>query len=543
MCSLGLFPPPPPPGDVTLYELNNALVCGRLSEQLPLPFQSQVPELPVLSLPKEPLKAHGRLEPSARPPFIHHRESLWKRCLSAWRDAGLCGLLRELAGAEEEGLRWLRTGSSHALAVCRWLSSLHGSLFPHLSLTSEDMITAFSQAVDWAGCTIRAFAWHPHTNKFAVALLDDSIRVYNSSSATVPSLKHRLQRNVAAMAWKPLCASILAVACQSCVLVWHLDPTSLSTRCGTCPPRPVCSCSGSGVAVSPTWPGPPMAARCWRPPPRPCSGCGRPRCGPVSAGPPSGDAARGDAGAGGRLQDGLDCGRSVRDHLRDPLWGGEDRRRGSFHGVGPHRGEAGGDHQRTPRVRGQPAGRRRVPHPQQPRLRAPALRLRAGRARCPAPAHLLPPLLPSGRPPDRVLVLGEDLPHPLLLRQRPGAARQPPAQPRARAGQCAGAAALLRALSSTPGPPHPPGAPTPAQGRSSPSSEQHPRAPLPPGAPTPAQGRSSPSSEQHPRAPLPPGAPTPAQGLPLPILPPLKVHFPSLSSSFLSPMALEDFLG
>ncbi|NWQ85542.1 AAAS protein, partial [Burhinus bistriatus] len=36
--------------------------------------------------------------------------------------------------------------------------------------------------------------------------------------------------NVAAMAWKPLCASILAVACQTCVLMWHLDPTSLSTR-------------------------------------------------------------------------------------------------------------------------------------------------------------------------------------------------------------------------------------------------------------------------------------------------------------------------
>ncbi|KFV05866.1 Aladin, partial [Pterocles gutturalis] len=51
-----------------------------------------------------------------------------------------------------------------------------------------------------------------------------------SGSATIPSLKHRLQRNVAAVAWKPLCASILAVACQSCVLVWHLDPTSLSTR-------------------------------------------------------------------------------------------------------------------------------------------------------------------------------------------------------------------------------------------------------------------------------------------------------------------------
>ncbi|XP_069735652.1 aladin isoform X2 [Phaenicophaeus curvirostris] len=229
MCTLGLFPPPPPPGDVTLYEFHNALVCGR-HEQLPLAFQSQLADLPVLSLPKESLKAPGRLEHGTRPAFIHHREALWKRCLNAWRDVGLCGVLKELASAEEEGLQWVKTGSSYTLAVCHWLSSLHGSLFPHLSLSSEDMIAAFSQAVDWAGCTIRAFAWHPHTSKFAVALVDDSIRVYNSSSATIPSLKHRLQRNVAAMAWKPLCASILAVACQSCVLVWHLDPTSLSTR-------------------------------------------------------------------------------------------------------------------------------------------------------------------------------------------------------------------------------------------------------------------------------------------------------------------------
>ncbi|XP_048343458.1 aladin [Sphaerodactylus townsendi] len=50
------------------------------------------------------------------------------------------------------------------------------------------------------------------------------------SCATVPILKHRLQRNVASLAWKPLCAFILAVACHSCVLLWHLDPTSLSTR-------------------------------------------------------------------------------------------------------------------------------------------------------------------------------------------------------------------------------------------------------------------------------------------------------------------------
>ncbi|XP_032994373.1 aladin isoform X2 [Lacerta agilis] len=249
MCSLALFPPPPPPGDITLYEFNNALVSGRSYEKLPLSFQGQLEDLPVLTIPKETLKAHSRQEHSTKPAFIHHRESLWKRCINAWRDIGIAGVLEELAYAEEESdleqemdelpwtdsakelaLRWMKAGSRYTLALCCWVSSLHGSFFPHLSLQSEDMIAQFSQAVDWAGCSIRAFAWHPHTSKFAVALLDDSIRVYNANSATIPILKHRLQRNVASVAWKPLCASILAVACHSCVLVWHLDPTSLSTR-------------------------------------------------------------------------------------------------------------------------------------------------------------------------------------------------------------------------------------------------------------------------------------------------------------------------
>uniref|UniRef100_A0A8C7ZXM7 Achalasia, adrenocortical insufficiency, alacrimia n=1 Tax=Oryzias sinensis TaxID=183150 RepID=A0A8C7ZXM7_9TELE len=97
-------------------------------------------------------------------------------------------------------------------------------------LSSEDMIAEFSQVLNWSDCVVRAFAWHPHTDKFAVALLDESIKIYNPKSTTTPTLKHRLQRNVAAMQWKPLCASALAVACQNCVLVWHVDPCSLSAR-------------------------------------------------------------------------------------------------------------------------------------------------------------------------------------------------------------------------------------------------------------------------------------------------------------------------
>uniref|UniRef100_A0A672R213 Aladin seven-bladed propeller domain-containing protein n=1 Tax=Sinocyclocheilus grahami TaxID=75366 RepID=A0A672R213_SINGR len=126
--------------------------------------------------------------------------------------------------------RFLAVGSACVLALLRWASSFHGSLFPHLTLSSDEMVAEFSQMLDWSDSALRSFAWHPHTDKFAVALLDDSIRIYKSNSSATPTLKHRCQRSVCALQWKPLCGSALAVACQSCLLIWHVDPTSLSTR-------------------------------------------------------------------------------------------------------------------------------------------------------------------------------------------------------------------------------------------------------------------------------------------------------------------------
>lgn len=42
MCSLGLFPPPPRRGQVTLYEHNNELVTGNNYESPPPDFRGQV---------------------------------------------------------------------------------------------------------------------------------------------------------------------------------------------------------------------------------------------------------------------------------------------------------------------------------------------------------------------------------------------------------------------------------------------------------------------------------------------------------------------
>lgn len=223
MCSLVLFPPPHPAGQITLCESNNELVSGASclkQESGPLS----------LYFPRESLKPHSRTENSTKSAFLDHSETLWMRSATAWRDAGLTGLLDEVSTSSSEVPKCVSVASSFVLALLRRLSSFHGSLFPHLTLSKEDMITEFSQVLKWSDCAVRAFAWHPHTDKFAVGLLDDSIKIYNPKSSICPTLKHRVQRNVAVVRWKPLCASALAVACHNCLLVWHVDPCSLSTR-------------------------------------------------------------------------------------------------------------------------------------------------------------------------------------------------------------------------------------------------------------------------------------------------------------------------
>uniref|UniRef100_A0AAQ5XP03 Aladin seven-bladed propeller domain-containing protein n=1 Tax=Amphiprion ocellaris TaxID=80972 RepID=A0AAQ5XP03_AMPOC len=226
MCSLALFPPPLPSGQTTLCESNNELLSGASTEDRLKQESSPLS----LHFPRESLKLHSRTESSSKAAFLDHSETLWMRSAAAWRDGGFTGLLNEITNSHTEVPKWLSMSSGCILALLRWVSSFHGSLFPHLTVCWLKMFHLFTRCLLLSDCVVRAFAWHPHTDKFAVALLDDSIKIYNPKSATTPTLKHRLQRSVAAVQWKPLCASALAVACQNCLLVWHVDPCSLSTR-------------------------------------------------------------------------------------------------------------------------------------------------------------------------------------------------------------------------------------------------------------------------------------------------------------------------
>ncbi|XP_062622112.1 aladin-like, partial [Saccostrea cucullata] len=170
---------------------------------------------------------------NAKSAFLPHNETVWKRALHAWYEMGTPGVFEEIVNSSQEVPECVGVLAKKTLTFVRWANSLHGSVFPHLSMSNEEIITKFTDIPNWPSSPVRAFAWHPHTLKLACALADDSIKVHSGKSDLVPTLKHKLQKNVAALAWQPQSASVLAVGCQSCVLIWHVEPTSLATRPST----------------------------------------------------------------------------------------------------------------------------------------------------------------------------------------------------------------------------------------------------------------------------------------------------------------------
>ncbi|XP_013779615.1 aladin-like [Limulus polyphemus] len=230
MSSLSAFPSPPHKGQVTLCEIQSHLVSGSADSDVHQ-YTDQVSQYPRIDLSTESLRPFVCRE-NSKNAFMHHNESIAKKVFVSWQEQGVKGVLVELANNEGDGAlsSCARITAQLLLRTVQWLGSIYGSLFPHTLLSKEDLIAQFCPVLDWHHGTIRAFAWHPHTPKCAVALRDDSVRIFASGSRVTPLLKHKQQRGVADMAWKPYSASYLAVACQSGILLWQIEPTSLVTR-------------------------------------------------------------------------------------------------------------------------------------------------------------------------------------------------------------------------------------------------------------------------------------------------------------------------
>ena len=84
----------------------------------------------------------------------------------------------------------------------------------------------FSSTRNVKNAPVKCLAWHPHVAKLALTMKDDTVQVVLMSSNIKPLLKHKKQKQVACLAWRPFSASELAVGCASGVLIWTVDPIS-----------------------------------------------------------------------------------------------------------------------------------------------------------------------------------------------------------------------------------------------------------------------------------------------------------------------------
>ena len=131
-----------------------------------------------------------------------------KRAFSRWYQEGWLSALQDLAEnsgsnakhtSEPYWRKMVATAANILLSLYSVTSSLHGSLHPSLRISGEDLIERYTNTRNWNTSPVKCLAWHPHTSKIAVALVDDSIQVNvpignnTPGEGVLPVLKYKQQ--------------------------------------------------------------------------------------------------------------------------------------------------------------------------------------------------------------------------------------------------------------------------------------------------------------------------------------------------------------
>jgi len=223
------FPLPPNRSNVTTVEQD-----GQIQDMPDASGFDPVPDYPKIMLNTENSVGAQRTRcESASHAFLSQGQNVWKRALHCWYRGGLADCLEEIVSNKDEVPGWMSSICTSGLTCLQKGIMLKGSLFPQMGLSVEEMQKRYTCISNWSKSPVKAMAWHPHVTKLALALRDDSVHVHCAGSSLSPVLKHKMQKNVTALAWKPLSGSVLAVACENCILIWHVEPTSLAVRPST----------------------------------------------------------------------------------------------------------------------------------------------------------------------------------------------------------------------------------------------------------------------------------------------------------------------
>lgn len=162
--------------------------------------------------------------------FLPVNEPFFKQIARVWYEQGLSYALQLVVEKKGNNQPSVALVATYALKFIDFFEKLRDVVQPRIVKNSKQLIVSVSQVRDWVCSPIRCIAWHPHTTKLAIAAVDDSVRIFTLDSNLVPILKSKYQKGVTCVAFRPLSASEIAIGCESCILIWTVDPNSVVTR-------------------------------------------------------------------------------------------------------------------------------------------------------------------------------------------------------------------------------------------------------------------------------------------------------------------------
>lgn len=167
---------------------------------------------------------HAKSNDEARALFLPVNVPFMKQLIQVYWEQGFYEML-QVAAVNRTHL--LSTPAKLFLKVLKGASRLKLIGASTVDDDNVNIISSITQTRHWGISPIRYLCWHPYSTKIAVATSDDLVRIYSNESSLIPLLKCKQQKNVTCLAWRPMSNSELAVGCDSCIIIWHIDPASI----------------------------------------------------------------------------------------------------------------------------------------------------------------------------------------------------------------------------------------------------------------------------------------------------------------------------
>ncbi|RWS15000.1 aladin-like protein [Dinothrombium tinctorium] len=205
------------------FHLNSIFINCFLSS-----FRFQESHYPLVSIDPNLIIKPPLLNIRVSDAFIERQVSPFKKAFNAFLRKGFVAGFTVLASIECEHNIWLnvvKKFASTVLYLWNMILVIYAYFFPYSLMHDDELCAQFSRCLDHTS-HIRCFAWHPVYIRCAVALSNHNVHIYSASNSSSILVRHKQQKKITDLAWKPTNEEILAVACHSVVLIWSFDRNS-----------------------------------------------------------------------------------------------------------------------------------------------------------------------------------------------------------------------------------------------------------------------------------------------------------------------------